>query len=554
MKRLIFFEWIRHHKIATLMPAMLAASRGRRSGCFVGMPAHRRRLAIAVASRQSAETCLERSQLAEAERECGRAIEIFDLLAMRSRDPRVRFEQAAALETMALIQSAADRPDQANVFFRKAIPLWAKLLGDNQADSTVRWRLARCLARSAALLSEAGRWEEAERTIERADAACETRLRNVPSDERIDREWVLIKHQLGRLSLRTDRPALALEQFESAVSIQQTLMRAPSSSAEDLELLISLLGDQAKTYSAIDQPAAALGKLAEGRAIAERLTALHPSTVRYQDLLATLIEREAAVIGGDASKRGQGRELLVRAVAIREALAARSPDEPLCVEKLATIYGKLAEECMSASAFAEAEQYERKAVSCRSKLLNEHPGVLAYRFGSARALHNLADLLRQRGRGAEALSFARQAAPLLAAVHRENLLDALHRQAASSAYWSLCTLELDQKDHRAAAAAVSALQAIEPRGFEEAHESAGFLCRCVALCRDDHGSPAAEREKLARSYADRAIAALETAVRSGFRDRNELANSRVYDPLRNRADFARVLREVAEIDQALKEG
>ncbi len=103
---------------------------------------------------------------------------------------------------------------------------------------------------------------------------------------------------------------------------------------------------------------------------------------------------------------------------------------------------------------------------------------MAFQFGRGRALHNLAELLRQRGRAAEALSLSREAAPLLAAVYRENVLDETRRRAASNAYWRLCTLELDQKDHRAAAEAVSALQAIEPRGFDEAHDSAGFLCRC----------------------------------------------------------------------------
>ncbi len=405
MKRLMLFDWMRRHKIATLVPAMLAAFvvaawlvRG-----DAGSPAV---LATAVASLRSAETCLERSQLAEAERECGRAIEILDSLAMRSGDPRIRFEQAAALETMALIQSATDRRDQADMFFRKAIPIWARLLGDNQADSTVRWYLARCLARHGSLLSDAGRWEEADKTLWRGDAACETRIRNVPSDERIDRERVLIKNQLGLLFLRTDRGALALEQFESAASYQQELIGASSPAADDLELLISLRRNQARTYSATDQPAAAQRTLGEARALAERLTALYPSTARYQDLLATLIEHQAEVTGGDTGSRAQCRELIARAVAIREALAARSPDEPLYVEKLATSYGKLAEECLRASAFAEAEEYARKEVSCQSKLLNEHPGVLAYRFGRGRALHNLADLLRGRGRGAEALSLA----------------------------------------------------------------------------------------------------------------------------------------------------
>ncbi len=553
MKRPPFFDWIGRHKIATLVPATIAAL------VVVAWLVHGHagspeRLATAVAALRSAETCLERSQLDDADRHCERAIEILGGLARNSGNSQVRFEQAAALETMALIQSASGRPDQADVFYRKAFPLWARVLGDNPSDSTVRWRLARCLARRASLLSDAGRWLEAENALERADLVCRTRVKGAVADERVDRERVLIKNQLGLLFLHTDRPALALENFEGAVAAENELIRTSSTAAADQELLISLLCNQASTYSATKQRAAALGKLGEARALAERLTAENPSIGRLKDLLATIFEREAAATGALAGNVAQAREWLVRACAIRRSLVAGAPEQPDYVEKLAASCGALAENHLATGSNARAEEFEREELVLRSKLHQEHPGVVAYRSGLGRALHNLAELLRQSGRAAEALSLSRQAAPLLAAVHRENLLDETHRRAASNAYWSLCTLELDQKDHRAAAEAVAALQAIEPRGFEEAHESAGFLCRCVALCRDDHGSPPAEMDKLARSYADRAIAALETAVRYGFRDLNELLNSRVYDPLRSHPDFARVMQRVAAIDEALKQG
>ena len=47
---------------------------------------------------------------------------------------------------------------------------------------------------------------------------------------------------------------------------------------------------------------------------------------------------------------------------------------------------------------------------------------------------------------------------------------------------------------------------------------------------------------------------LRMAVRYGFRDLNELVHSHVYDRLRDRGDFARVLQEVRLFDEALKEG
>ena len=49
-------------------------------------------------------------------------------------------------------------------------------------------------------------------------------------------------------------------------------------------------------------------------------------------------------------------------------------------------------------------------------------------------------------------------------------------------------------------------------------------------------------------------AASQTAVRYGFRDLNELTTSRIYEPLRGRPDFSRLVHAVEAIDEAMKEG
>jgi tetratricopeptide (TPR) repeat protein len=553
MKRLILFDWVRRHRIATVVPATVAAAVLiawlSRSDGRSGAP-----LARAMAAHRSAEACLEHAQLADGDRECRRAIEILDNLAARSSDRQVRFEQAAALETLALIRSASEEPEKAHAFFRKAIGVWTRLLADDQAVALVRWRLARCLSRHATLLSSLGRGEEAENTLERGDNVCRNRVSSSPPDHRVDREWVLIKNQLGLSCLNTGRWARAIENFDSAASMQNRLTQEPEAAALDEETLISVLVNQAKAYSASREPEAALRKIGEARKLAEGLSAKHPSIGRYRDVVATLLEREAGEMKPESRGAARARELLERAVAIRESLVAGAPAEPGYLEKLADSCGMLAVMYLAAHSYAKAEEFERRELSYQLRLRQEHPGVMAYRFGRGRALNNLAELLRRRGRAEEALSLAREAAPLLESVYRENVLDEVHRRAASNAYWTLCALELDRKDHRAAAGDVVLYLSIGDIGFEAPHESAGFLCRCIVLCRDDHSLPKAEQESLAGSYADRAIGALQTAVRYGFRDLNALTSARVYDPLRHRADFTRIVRDVGATLQALKEG
>ena len=153
----------------------------------------------------------------------------------------------------------------------------------------------------------------------------------------------------------------------------------------------------------------------------------------------------------DSRRAARARSLLERAVVIRESIVAGSPVEPDYLDRLAQTCGALADSCLQAHSYEKAEEYERKALSHQSRLTNEHPEVVAFRFGRGQALHNLAELLRQRGKAGEALSLEREAAPLLEDVYRENVLDEDYRRAVSYAYWTLCTLELDRNDHSAAA-------------------------------------------------------------------------------------------------------
>ncbi len=494
---------------------------------------------------ETAEDRLRSNEIAEAQRFCRQALDILDKLVERTNDHRHRFEQAAALETLAMIDIAALQPDEADHDFRQAVNAWARLLAQDPTAIEVRRRLAACLAQHASLLAAASRWQEAEFTLHRGMNVCRTRLTADSPDPQDDQQAVLITNQLGLLFLRTRRWTESMECFDDAVALQKGLIQPGSGTGEDRELLISLIMNQAKTYFANSKPKAALRSLVEAREVAERLNAEFPSNAGYRDLTATLLESEADQMQHDRDRAAMARGLLERAHSIRKSLVAGSPSSRDDLEKLAETCGRLAESWLAAKSFDQAEACQREELTYQSRLHQENPAVPKIRFGRGRALHNLADFLRQRGRAGDALPLEREAAELLSSVYHENVKDEAYRRAVSYAYWTLAELEIDRKDVRAAAKAVSDYLAIEPHGFEEAHEAAGLLCRCIVLCREDQGTSAAERDRLARGFSDQAITALQTAVRSGFRDLDELKSSRVYDPLRDRPEFARVVHDVA---------
>jgi tetratricopeptide (TPR) repeat protein len=556
IKGVMLLDRFRRHKITILALFLVVAALAVvvvTSWPLFGSGEAERLHATAVAAHRSAESKLQSNQVAEADRLCRSAIEGFAKILTRSSKPQVCFEKATALETLAAIQTVMDQPDEAVLACREAIKLYDKLLFEDPHAVEIRERVGQCVVRFAPMLIKSGRTDDAERILEHGANTCLTRLTIEPPDPRLNDELVWIRNQLGLLLHRTFRLTAALEHFAGAVELQSALVTPSSTMGEDRALLISIMMNQAEALSAARQPDAAERVLVKSREVAEKLCADFPTSNRYRDLNATVLESEAAQIARGRGRASEARRLLERAFDIRDSLVAISPTADF-LDKLAETCHRLADSFFDAKSFERAEEFQRKELNHRLRLDKDHPGLLAYRFGRGEALHNLAELLRQRGRAAKALPLEREAAPLLAEVYRENVLDEEHRRAVSHAYWTLCTLELDKKDHRAAAQAVTVYQSIEPNGFEEAHEAAGFLCRCVLLCRDDHELPATDKERLARSYADRAIAALEAAVRGGFRDLKELEKSRTYEPLRGRPDFSSLVKYVAEIDQAVSEG
>ena len=405
MNRLLRLDWFRRHKAVAIMTVIVAAA------VFTVWMIHgttnsQARFATAVAARKSAETLLESKQLAQSDRQCRLAVGILTELAARSSDHRIRFEQAQALETLAMIQSAADQPDEAEAFYHKAVREWSWLLGVEATDAEVRWRFARCLARWARILSESGRWEDAEDNLRIGKNVCRTRVGNAPPDDRLDRQLVSIMNQRGSLLLRAGRSKEALASFDEAVQAAKELIGRPSSTTEDRELLISSLTTQARAYSSTGQRDAAVRLLGEARLVAERLSAASSASDHHRDLLATQLATEAIELQGDSRRAAEARNLLERAFAIRESLVAASPAEPEYLARLAEDkkYAALADSFINDKLYEKAEEQERKALSCQLRLAHLQPEVAAFRFGRGRALHNLAELLRQRGRARRSVS------------------------------------------------------------------------------------------------------------------------------------------------------
>src|SRR5262249_30505182 len=66
----------------------------------------------------------------------------------------------------------------------------------------------------------------------------------------------------------------------------------------------------------------------------------------------------------------------------------------------------------------------------------------------------------------------------------------------------------------------------------------------AGVIRQDSKTPGADATRLAKEEADRAMAWLKQAVAAGFEDAAHMAEDQDLDPLRQRADFQKLLREL----------
>ena len=100
-------------------------------------------------------------------------------------------------------------------------------------------------------------------------------------------------------------------------------------------------------------------------------------------------------------------------------------------------------------------------------------------------------------------------------------------------------------EHAQVAAAANVIGDRFPNVFDD-YLWAEQLARCIPLAEKDPQMPQDERDRLAREYADRSIALLRSAQQKKSKDLPKIHTQPAFQPLRGRADFQKLLAEVAK--------
>jgi tetratricopeptide (TPR) repeat protein len=176
-----------------------------------------------------------------------------------------------------------------------------------------------------------------------------------------------------------------------------------------------------------------------------------------------------------------------------------------------------------------------------AQLAEDFPSVAGYQNAVAGTLGNLAMVLRDRGDLAGARRLLNQAMPRSQVALKSDPRDPSYRDFFRKNETMLGDILLRLGKHSEAAGAASRLVALVDTSPNDNYNAACLLARCVQLAREDAKLPTDQRVKLAQSYADRAMAALQKAVAAGYRDAKHMQEDHDLDSLRGRGDFKQLL-------------
>jgi hypothetical protein len=135
-----------------------------------------------------------------------------------------------------------------------------------------------------------------------------------------------------------------------------------------------------------------------------------------------------------------------------------------------------------------------------------------------------------------------QVRPLLQADSRHSG----HRESLCRYTGSLAETLLKIGDHQEAATMAEEAARLGQEDWKLILPAVRILAGCMPLAEKDNRLPEAERRSVAEAYGGRAVRLLQQAVEKGYQDAAALQKATDFGPLRQRADFQKLVRTLAE--------
>jgi serine/threonine-protein kinase len=460
-----------------------------------------------------------------------------------SADPQVRAEAARAYFRVGYINNELGRYAEAEGAWREAVSRFGQLAAEHPAVPGYRQDLAQSHNNLGNLLQVTGRRKEAEESHRAALDLRERLAQEHPGvpDYRID--LADSHHNLGALRQVTGRPQEAEASYRAALALQERL-------AQEHPAVPGYRDDLAQSHNNLGNLLQATGRRKEAEAscraaldLRQRLAEEHPDVPGYRNGLA-YSHNNLGILLRDTGRLKEAEAPYRAALVLRERLAAEHPAVPAYRHELAASHNNLGILLQVTGRLKEAEASYRAARDLRQRLAHDYPAMPDYRNGLAGTMVNLANLLRDRKDLRGARRVLEQALDHHQAALRANPNHPGYRSSYRTNRWALADTLVRLGDHATAAEASAQFAQAAVDRPTDLYNAACYLANCVPLAEKDSNLPEAKRQELARSYADRALDTLRQALKSGYKDLANMKKDPDLDPLRQRADFQKLLQDL----------
>ncbi|MFO0813596.1 MAG: tetratricopeptide repeat protein [Gemmatales bacterium] len=521
---------------------------------------------------------------AEAEEQYRKALVIFNELATKfPAVPEHRQNLATIHNHLSVLLSDLGKRPEAEVQGRKALAIQVKLVAEFHAVPAYRQGLAFTHTSMAILLEDLGKRQEAEEQYRMALAIREKLVAEFPTVPEYRQLFARSYYNLGILLGQLGKQPEAEDQYRKALAIQENLVAEfPAVLAYRQELALNL-GNLAGELKRKGNLTAAEQLTRKALVIEEKLVAEFPTVPQYRHQLASSLSGLGNLLARQG-KQPEAEEQRRKGLDIQEKLAAEFPAVPAYRENLASYQSDLGVLLMGLGRQPEAEEQSRKALAIEEKLAADFPTIPKYQINLGGSYCNVGEQLRDGDKPSESLEWFDKAIGTLGTVHkrepravaakiflrnsydgRARAYDRLRKYAEAARDWDLAIELSSPEDQPWAKANRTATRLRAGTAFDTHAELAQLRiavtdASITAAWQFDHWYDVACVFSVASGkipdkkdeYAKCAVEMLQRAVKAGFMDAATMKKDIDLAPLRDRADFKKLMAELEKTPESKK--
>jgi eukaryotic-like serine/threonine-protein kinase len=410
---------------------------------------------------------------------------------------------------------------------------------------------------------------QAQKAYEQALELQEQLAKAQPSIAKYQLDQARTLNNLGML-IWTVNADLAEVKFRQAIKIQEKLVQKHPKVPEYRRQLARSFNNLATMLLRIQRTNKAEETYQRAGKLLRQLAVDSPTVPVYRQELAGNYFNIGRVYQR-AKQFDKADKIYKEALDLRQQLADESPNVPDYQQTLANVradFGLLLEE---RGLRLEAEKQYRQAVDLLEKIASSS-GRAAYQSDLALVLDHYGMFLMRRAKTVGSLWRLNRLLQAAAGMWwdpeehpqvQRDLLDArnlfvraiasqraaLNSDSQNTLYppllyghmQHLIGIQERLRDHQGMAESARALAPMLPKGGESYLLAAESLIVAIPFAATDPRLSMEQRRETADAYARAAVQMLQEALAHGFRDLQKLKTFRVYDPLRNRPDFKRII-------------